>query len=587
MKTNFSIYLICSLLLINIAGNGQIIDDYLANPISVRVLCGYKFNPLIPTNTFQNWIIPSPNAYLVNSSGAPDANLTVNPKYVKWKNVEASAYTDSCVLQVQYTDYLGVTKYITRTVGPFNLTFKTVTFAGGSIKNIPCYATTPVTIALDNYLNTDNNYPFDKNEWITRHFEWTLPSGWQTTAGQTGTFVGLSLIVVIPPVSNSSVNISVRAKANNQYSQPSTLQITRNLEDFSIGGDAAVTCYSTKRFTAPATPSGVTYSWQLPTGWTGVANSNYIDAIVTGMSGTVTCRMTGCGQFKESTKAVTVNKVEPGTGVLGPTIVCTAGSIFSISPTPLADSIIWSVGPNLSVYSGQNTNSPTIKATGSGSSWVSVRLVTNCGSITLPQKNVWAGIPNNSQIDMTVMFGQSPYNILCTNTEQIIAAGHTNAQQQGIDSYYWDFGSWASYHTGYDLGGITNSRPTFYLSGYPPTSQVIKVAAHNQCGHSMTYAKSKTFYAQNCFGYRLVFSPNPATDETTMTIETTSPEESVDQAVEWEMEVYDPAQNLKDKKIKIKGDSTKLQTSGWKEGIYIVRVKYKDEIITGKLAVKK
>lgn len=99
MKTKFSIYLICSLLLMNIAGNGQIIDDYLANPISVRILSGYKFNPLVPTNTFQNWIIPSPNAYLVNASGAPDANLTVNPKYVKWKNGEASAYTDSCVLQ--------------------------------------------------------------------------------------------------------------------------------------------------------------------------------------------------------------------------------------------------------------------------------------------------------------------------------------------------------------------------------------------------------------------------------------------------------------------------------------------------------
>ena len=33
--------------------------------------------------------------------------------------------------------------------------------------------------------------------------------------------------------------------------------------------------------------------------------------------------------------------------------------------------------------------------------------------------------------------------------------------------------------------------------------------------------------------------------------------------------------------------STKIQTSGWKEGVYMVRVKYKDEILTGKLVVKK
>ncbi len=335
MKTKFSIYLICSLLLMNIAGNGQIIDDYLANPISVRILSGYKFNPLVPTNTFQNWIIPSPNAYLVNASGAPNASVTVNPKYVKWKNVEASAYPDSCVLQVQYTDYLNVTRYVSRAVGPFTLTFNTITFAGGSSRNIPCYLTTPITIALNSYVNTDNNYSFDKNEWITRHFEWTLPAGWQTTTGQTGTFVGLSSIIVIPPSSNSTVSISVRAKANTQYSQPSTLQITRNLENFLIDGPTTATCYSTKRFTAPASSSGVTYSWQLPSGWTGVANQNYIDATVTGSSGNITCTMTACGQSKVSTKSITVTLIEPGTIISGPSLVCSSGSTFSVSTLPM------------------------------------------------------------------------------------------------------------------------------------------------------------------------------------------------------------------------------------------------------------
>jgi len=282
-----------------------------------------------------------------------------------------------------------------------------------------------------------------------------------------------------------------------------------------------------------------------------------------------------------------VNSVAPAISSISPSVICSFGSTFSVSNLPVVDSIIWSVGPYLALNSGQYTNSPTIKATGSGNSWVKVRLVNSYGNFILPQKAVWAGMPDNSQIDMMVMYGQSPGNILCTNTEQIIAAGHPNAQQQGIESYYWDFGSWAPYHTGYDLGGITNSRPTFYLSWYPPTSQVIKVAAHNQCSHSMTYAKSKTFYAQNCFGLRLVFSPNPATDETTMNIETTSTEESVDPAAEWEMEVYSPTQNLKEKQTNLKGKSAKIQTAGWQEGVYVVRVKYNNEILTGKLVVKK
>lgn len=51
-------------------------------------------------------------------------------------------------------------------------------------------------------------------------------------------------------------------------------------------------------------------------------------------------------------------------------------------------------------------------------------------------------------------------------------------------------------------------------------------------------------------------------------------------------------QMLKEKKTKLKGKEYKIQTSGWKEGVYMVRVKYEaknkpEELITGKLVVKK
>ncbi|GAB1450663.1 hypothetical protein MASR2M47_07190 [Draconibacterium sp.] len=269
-------------------------------------------------------------------------------------------------------------------------------------------------------------------------------------------------------------------------------------------------------------------------------------------------------------------------------VLCGSTS-FSISNIPSGFTVSWPKSSNLE-FSGNSTGSPvTIVAVSNGEGWVEPTLSRGSSSNTVkfPKDEFWVGMPDNTQIDMIVMFGQSPGNILCTNSEQTIAAGHTNAAQQDIESYYWDFGSWSQYHTGYDLWGITNSRPTFYLGGYPPTSQVIKAAAHNQCGHSMTYAKSKTFYAQNCYGLRLVFSPNPATGETTMTIETTSPEESVDQVVEWEMEVFNPSQSLKEKKTNLKGNIAKIQTFGWKEGVYLVRVKYKDEILTEKLVVKR
>lgn len=39
----------------------------------------------------------------------------------------------------------------------------------------------------------------------------------------------------------------------------------------------------------------------------------------------------------------------------------------------------------------------------------------------------------------------------------------------------------------------------------------------------------------------------------------------------------------KDKKSKNKGKEIKINTAGWKKGIYFVRVKYKDEILTEKI----
>lgn len=486
--------------------------------------------------------------------------------------MEASA--NPCVLQVLYKDYLGVDQYVTQSFGPFTLTFETITFVGGSSRNIPCYATTPVTVALSNYVNTNNNYPYDKNEWITSQFEWTLPSGWQTTAGQTGTFVGPSSIVVIPPVSNSTVNVSVRAKANTQYSQPSTLQITRNLENFSIGGSDAVTCYSTNTYTAPATASGVTYTWQLPSGWTGNANGNTINATATGSSGAITCTMTSCGLSKVSTKTVTVNVVAPGTIIVGPDLVCLSGSQFSVN-FPSGSTISWNPGPGNTRVSPQGSNPCTFSSTGSASSWIDATVNGSCGSIPLPRKPVWVGIPN-------------------TPTE--IIPFWINGMEFGNDSYY-EFHTYSqqgatSYNWVVAGGVITEGQGTNWITvktnkitGQSNINFAVSVRAVNSCGSSNYFVRTG-WVIPGTGGASLLFTPNPATEETILTIESDSEEKTFDDSAGWELEIYDNMQKLKLKNIKVNGKEYKINTSGWKEGIYLAHVKYKDEILTGKLVIQ-
>ncbi|QGY47994.1 T9SS type A sorting domain-containing protein [Maribellus comscasis] len=83
----------------------------------------------------------------------------------------------------------------------------------------------------------------------------------------------------------------------------------------------------------------------------------------------------------------------------------------------------------------------------------------------------------------------------------------------------------------------------------------------------------------------LSISPNPSIGEVTLAIESSDEKELITE--EWELEIYNNSQTLKGAKTKIKGKEYKLNTSGWKDGVYMVRITYKDEILTGKLVVKR
>lgn len=53
------------------------------------------------------------------------------------------------------------------------------------------------------------------------------------------------------------------------------------------------------------------------------------------------------------------------------------------------------------------------------------------------------------------------------------------------------------------------------------------------------------------------------------------------------MDIYNQAQGLMEKKVKLKGKSYRISTSGWIEDVYFVRVRYMDEVISGTLIVKR
>ena len=120
----------------------------------------------------------------------------------------------------------------------------------------------------------------------------------------------------------------------------------------------------------------------------------------------------------------------------------------------------------------------------------------------------------------------------------------------------------------------------------PPTESNIdvKVCFNNPCGQRTCLVR-QLYMPLDLYG--LLLTPNPTTFETTVSIGTTSNKSSFGKDEEWSLEVYDARQTLKTKVPRIKGNNTKIQTSGWMEGVYLVRAIWKGRVLTGKLIVKR
>ncbi|MDP3431737.1 MAG: T9SS type A sorting domain-containing protein, partial [Bacteroidota bacterium] len=287
-----------------------------------------------------------------------------------------------------------------------------------------------------------------------------------------------------------------------------------------------------------------------------------------------------------NTGATTLNSIRQPTPVYSGVgnLLCSSTN-FSVTTLAPGYSVHHWNGSNVTFPNG-NTSNPVLVSpnTTSGQGWIEAVINTGGGEYTMERQNFWVGKPQNSKISAIVMMGPSD-NQLCRNMDMTIAAGHSEATTQRVTKFIWDFGAWGPYFQYFDIGGtVQDSRPVFRLTNDAPASQNIKIYAKNDCDYNSQYYQ-KVFYAISCGGYYLAISPNPATGETTLSLISESTDATAI-LTDWDYEIYDSMQSLKEKKTKLKAAQTKVNTTSWKDGVYIVRAKIGDEVITEKLIVK-
>ncbi|MCF6240580.1 MAG: T9SS type A sorting domain-containing protein [Bacteroidales bacterium] len=169
---------------------------------------------------------------------------------------------------------------------------------------------------------------------------------------------------------------------------------------------------------------------------------------------------------------------------------------------------------------------------------------------------------------------------LCKSEANPVDAVHI-AGNAYIDHWQWSVtGGYITYDNPYGDNSKATLRP---ISNY----FTVKIKAHNACGWSQWADMGVSVINCGGSGWYMNVSPNPATSEATLTIKNNSKQEQFDGTAQWELEIYNQGYMLQEKQNKLKGNTFKLNTSSWKEGIYYIKATYKGEIVSGKLIIKK
>ena len=264
------------------------------------------------------------------------------------------------------------------------------------------------------------------------------------------------------------------------------------------------------------------------------------------------------------TRAMTTNTI-PIPSVSGPTLVCSSGGSFTVNNLPTGATITWSQGPNLARTFAQGANPCIFSSTGSGSSWIRAALVKGSNTITLADKLVWSGTPVISYISGPTY---------TPNNQWATYYAIPNNPAMGATDYNWILNP-LNGNSVYDYGWTADI--AFYNSGF---YQVVS-RGQNTCGWGdYTVTGIEVYDSKGMSIY-----PNPAYGEVTIEIQSSDDKELP--ATVWELEIYTPGMILKEKKTSLKDNKTIINTSGWQEGIYMLRVKHGESLLTGKLIIKR
>ncbi len=300
---------------------------------------------------------------------------------------------------------------------------------------------TPSTItSADTVCSNISNLSISVINDATATYNWTLPNGWNITAGN-----NTNIITATSGTNGGTVSVSAQNSCGT--SSPTSASITvvpSNLgTPGTISGTVDLCAGTTSSFSIAPVSGASAYNWTAPNGWTAITlnPSTAINYTVGDSSGTISVSaINNCGQSVPSTINVNV-QATPTLGILyGIDTVCSNnyGALnFSLSSAVNADSIVWSASNPWNIIAGQ------------GSSVLSVNSYMTSGSVSVYASNECG---STSTLSFNVLYVDTP-QITITQQGSVLTASSA-----GAATYQW-------YNGGSLISGATSADYTPTTSG--------------------------------------------------------------------------------------------------------------------------
>jgi len=264
----------------------------------------------------------------------------------------------------------------------------------------------------------------------------------------------------------------------------------------------------------------------------------------------------------------------PNYYITGSNLICSSGDSVTVHNVPSWCTINWSTGSFLSLGSQQGTNPGNFYSIGSGSSWISATINSTWGSSSLPNYEVWSGVPSGPTV--------YPSSLIYQPINSTFSINISDSPGADASTGYWDIYGCLSLN-----GSNTGSSASFYSCSFDGCGTVY-VSTSNVCGSLYRTAVTVISGTGGDCGIlpesiekpTLLISPNPAYDFIDISISTVKANDNE----KYKVEIVDLYSKIV-KQFFIYSPNERIPISDLPNGSYLVFIKCDHVRLQGKFIV--